>query len=445
MKRERYNLGHQTHRCGMIGRRQLVTMVPVIAGDSLELSLDAILRLSPLRKEIVQEGIIDIHAFYVPHRHIYGDQIVDMVKEGFDEAQTLTGISIDANGRNPVFLGMNTCGAALPKWMVQGPNRIWDRYYRVPTLPRIEDGLNGLDDYPITLTDADINTRLFGPLCARLPSPLNGGTDVNSDFWSSQDLDNIDAQVSAATDVVDLRDIAKQQSRFASEIKRTWMANDRYTDVLDEVYGTNVNIDADQRPELLWGDRSTFSGHDVNGTDDATLGSYIGKTVARVNWRMPRKFFAEHGIVWVFALVRFPLIHGDECHPLMKVVNPTGEFLLADPKLWADRAPVNFTPGDWLSQQASVAEGAFQMPFGQHYRVQPNFVHSLLTSNEGYPFENQTMQTAGQFMYHSDNDYDDTFKGESQLGHWQLHGTVDAEVLRQVPPAINSIMAGTKL
>lgn len=426
----------------MVGRLQCIGVIPVLPGDSLEYHLDAIIRLTPLRKEIVQEGIIDIHAFYTPFRHVY-PQISDMIKEGADEAQALTGISIPATMRTPASLGLNECGAALPRWVVQVPNRIWDRYYRVPTLDRIQDTVNGFDDYPSGPTDENVNQMLYGRLCSRLDSPLNGGTKTSGVLWSSQDLQDADAQA-AAVATVDVRDIEKAAARYKSEIKRTWFSNDRYTDVLNEIWGTGVNIDADQRPELLWGDRSSFSGQDINGTDDATLGMYIGKTVARVNWHMPRRFFPEHGVVHIMALVRFPLIHWNECHPLMNIVNPDATFLLADPKIWSAMPPDTFNPSLWLGQQSAVSvSNDIDMPYGQHYRVQPNMVHLKFQENQGYPFEVSTMTTSHQYMYHTDGDYSPVFQNVTQLGHWQLHGAASCTVLRQVPEAADSINVGT--
>src|SRR5437773_1464807 len=46
----------------------------VIAGDSFEMDAVGALRLSPLRRGLAIDSTVDIFTFYVPHRHVYGEQ-----------------------------------------------------------------------------------------------------------------------------------------------------------------------------------------------------------------------------------------------------------------------------------------------------------------------------------------------------------------------------------
>lgn len=437
MQRTRYDLTHQAHVCLNIGRVQTLTNIPIVAGDTIRLNIDGIIRLAPHRRELVQDAIIDKIAFFVPYRHVYPDQIPEAVLEGYDENVTLTGVAVQADSRYPSFLGWNVCGASIPTWTIQGYNRIWDRYFRLPFMPSLANSTDGLDSYP-----TDKATLLYGRYAARLPHPLTNGIDVGNETEGEwQDLQDADAEVSAAGSVVDVRDIARAQAILGTEIKRTWLSSGRYTDVLEQVWGTNVNIDADQRPELLWRETTTMSGTEVRGADDATLGQYVGRPIAPFSFNMPPRFFNEHGTLWVMAVIRFPLIHVNECHPLVKTVNPSMEDLLADPRLFASHAPVEFDPANWLSQFTVANAGGLVQPYGQHYRMHPNRVHKNFDTINGFPFLKDTAQTAADYLYHRDADYYPAFQ-TAQIGQAQIHSLVRVDAKRRIPPAGSSIHVG---
>ncbi|EPP28928.1 capsid F domain protein, partial [Chlamydia psittaci 08-2626_L3] len=46
--------------------------------------MDAVgaLRLSPLRRGLAIDSTVDIFTFYVPHRHVYGEQWIKFMKDG---------------------------------------------------------------------------------------------------------------------------------------------------------------------------------------------------------------------------------------------------------------------------------------------------------------------------------------------------------------------------
>jgi len=445
--RNLYDLSHFSHRCGKIGRLQTISILPIVAGDSMEIDLDGIVRLSPFRKEVVSETQVDLFAFYVPYRHVYGSDFIDMVKQGYDETVTLGGVALSSGERDCAFLTLNEAPASIPKWLLQGYNRIWDRYFRVPSFPQDTD----YETYPTGSSANAKDYRLYGRLCARLPHILNGGNYVSNATESAwRDLTETDATVSGpvfegATASFDIRDVAKIQGQLKSEIERTWMS-ERYTDLLEKVWGTGVNIDADQRPELVFRETFMMSGHDVDGHDDAALGTYIGKTVSRCSMNIPRKYFAEHGTLWIMGLLRFPLVNAYEKHPLATTVNPSGVDLLADPLVWAEREPVAQDPSNWVSGSTAYWDktetpGLLE-PYGQHYRAHNNYVHRNFADIPGYPFSRVLYDDPEQVYYHAAEDYSDVFQ-TSQLGHWQLHARLNVKALRHVPDVLTSIYAGT--
>src|SRR5207247_138006 len=65
-----------------IGRLITISTTPVIAGDSFEMDAVGALRLSPLRRGLAIDPTVDIFTFYVPHRHVYGEQWIKFMKAG---------------------------------------------------------------------------------------------------------------------------------------------------------------------------------------------------------------------------------------------------------------------------------------------------------------------------------------------------------------------------
>src|SRR6185369_17482566 len=87
-----HDLSHLGFLSGQIGRLITISTTPVIAGDSFEIDAVVALRLSPLRRGLVIDSTVDIFTFYVPHRHVYGEEGVTFVQSGFN-APTLTTVT----------------------------------------------------------------------------------------------------------------------------------------------------------------------------------------------------------------------------------------------------------------------------------------------------------------------------------------------------------------
>lgn len=453
MDRNAYNLSHLAHICGHIGRLQSLTIIPVEAGASLELNIDGIARLAANRKEIVSECQVDICAFFVPHRIIYGQDWIDFINAGVDETQTFTGVAVAADYRQADYLCLPTIGATINRSLLGGYNSIFYNYYSVPAWPLNNDSgviqNNALDWFPTTETGAD-NCRKYGRLAARLPHVLNGGlpTDLGTIAgWEAQDLTDADKMV--AVDTVggefSITDLAQAQARYKTEARAAWFSH-FYQDVLREQFGGSATRDADPsnlRPEMLGRSTSMMSGRDIDGTDDATMGTFQGKTLDRVGFNMRRKFFGEHGNVYVLALLRYPLVHVNEIHPLLGTINPSYKYLAGQADIVANEPPVTFDPEPWLAGgSAYTPDSTIIEPYGQHYRFHPNRVHSNYNVIPGYPFTKSNDAALEQWYYHVDNEYRDTFQ-TTQVGQWTISAEVRGTKFSPIPGVGSSIFAGS--
>src|SRR5262245_2716976 len=84
-----HDLSHLGFLAGQIGRLITISTTPVIAGDSFEMDAVGALRLSPLRRGLAIDSTVDIFTFYVPHRHVYGEQWIKFMKDGVNATSLL--------------------------------------------------------------------------------------------------------------------------------------------------------------------------------------------------------------------------------------------------------------------------------------------------------------------------------------------------------------------
>src|SRR5690242_21710526 len=90
-----HDLSHLGFLAGQIGRLITISTTPVIAGDYFDMDAVGALRLSPLRRGLALDSTVDIFTFYVPHRHVYGEQGFGMKKDGVNATPLRT---VEATG-----------------------------------------------------------------------------------------------------------------------------------------------------------------------------------------------------------------------------------------------------------------------------------------------------------------------------------------------------------
>src|SRR5204863_298100 len=104
---------------GQIGRLITISTTPVIAGDSFEMDAVGALRLSPLRRGLAIDSTVDIFTFYVPHRHVYGEQWIKFMKDGVN-ATPLPTVNTTGYIDHAAFLGtINPDTNKIPKHLFQ--------------------------------------------------------------------------------------------------------------------------------------------------------------------------------------------------------------------------------------------------------------------------------------------------------------------------------------
>lgn len=419
--RSMVDLSHFSFDAGEIGHLQTIAAIPIVAGDSVSVDLEGIWRLSPLRRNLVVDCQIDMFAFFVPHRHIYGEEWIDFIKEGKNATANFppasTNVTID-------YLGAHySVDEEMPLWVPGGYNRIWNRYFRAPT----DDVKIRADDYFANSVDE----RLHGFRCGYLPKPWSTGVYDGG-------VSETEREVPVVADTFDIVDLNRVQAEYRSEVDREYFGQ-RYNDLLNTVFGSTVNTDADERPTLCAHNSWWLSGYDVDGTADATLGSYSGKSAGIGKMGFRRKFFPEHGAMWIMTMARFPTIHVLERHFLASKVNPSYLEISGDPDLVAAEPPAPLLGNEFF--RAATATDLGEGPYGQWYRYHPSHVHQLYEELDGFTFIDTRIDTIERSHYMTANEYDEVFQ-TTQLGHWQSHSSVGVHVNRVTTGPRSSLYAG---
>jgi hypothetical protein len=428
-KRDVHDLSHLVFDCGKVGRLQTLTVVPVIAGDSYEEDLIGSFRLSPLRRGLASDCVVDVLSFYIPHRHAYGDEWVEFMKEGMKSTPLSKGIAGTAACVS--FLGYSggSIGEgsyrSMPKFITHGYGAIWNNYFKVPYDP---DRVVKQSDVVLPITD----DNRFGWKCANLKNIWTTPLPPNS-----TEFNEFTGTVSGATATLDIMDLDRAYAELHTEQERDFFMGNRYRDVMEDGFGGHANIDADQRPELL--KRTTFwaSGYDVNGTDQSSLGQYSGRTMQSFQHKVPRKYIPEHGCVWTVVLCRFPVTHQNENHFLFneQTKSLSYEIIAGDPVITAHSKPYTLSAQDIFN----FASYTWETPHSQWYREHPDKVHGLYQEAQGFPFLDVLPKSLNDAKYVNSSDFDNMF-ATTQLGHFQIQARKNVTCIRRLPDVRSSIV-----
>src|SRR5690625_1080480 len=131
----RHDLSHFGLLAGQIGRLITISTTPVIARDSFEMDAGGALRPSPLRRGLAIDSTVDIFTFYVPHRHVYGEQRIKFMKDGVN-ATPLPTVNTTGYIDHAAFLGtINPDTNKITKHLFQGSLTFYYYYFNALSMP----------------------------------------------------------------------------------------------------------------------------------------------------------------------------------------------------------------------------------------------------------------------------------------------------------------------
>lgn len=430
---------------GKMGHLQTLFNQPVVPG-TYSWDLVGALRLGKLKRFLTLDARVDLFAYFVSHRSVYGDDWVTMVKNGMQDATTLDVVSVKQQYSSIEYLG------AIPKKAVfhdiplaypAGYNKIYNYDFRIA---------NNTAEIAETAVPSDTNSgvsdpnwvkRKYGLTTARLPNSWNHGVktaNLTADTYA-------EVAASGGSGAINLLDFSRMQSEYRDSLDRDWFAH-RYHEIMDFGFGSNGNvIDADERPELLMMNSAWLSGVEIDKNND-NAGEVSAKANGMVRLHVPPRKFNEHGMVWFLAVLRFPAILEEQCHYL-SAHTWNYENVMGDPNVLRTKPPEEYILGDFIGDpSAATTPGNIStgsMPFGDWYRFGCSRVHSDYHTKEGFPFCNASLIGDETEIWYEDEAYGsgsrDFFDGE-ELGHWSVFGKYNCEARIPIPKSTESIYTG---
>lgn len=416
-----HDLSHLVFEAGKIGRLKVVSWTPVVAGDSFELDMVGALRLSPLRRGLAVDSRVDLFTFYVPHRHVYGEEWIQFMKDGVD-ARPLEPVTCSSGWDSAQYLAtIPSSNLKVPKFLHQGYLNIYNNYFKAPWM----DDLTYAN--PSNMEGEDVR---FGVRACNLKTIWTA--PLPPDTQTSHEMDT-------ETNSIDIMGLQTAYAQLQTEQERLYFMT-RYRDIVDS-FGGKTPYDADNRPLLVMHTEFWASGYDVDGTDQSSLGQFSGRVQQTFKHSVPRFFCNEHGTMFTLVLVRFPPTHEMEMHYLVGKERLDYMDLACDPALVANMPPREVNMQQFFHSGNQNAK--FKIAEGQWYRMQPDRVALPYNYLDGFPFYSAIPDDdlKKRVLVNTDN-YDEVFQS-MQLAHWNMQTRFNCTIYRNMPTTRDSIMTNS--
>lgn len=413
-----HDLSHLVFDAGKIGRLKVVSWTPVVAGDSFELDMVGAIRLSPLRRGLAVDSRVDLFTFYVPHRHVYGEQWIKFMKAGVD-AEPLAPVTCSSGWDSAQYLAtIPSSNLKVPKFLHQGYLNIYNNYFKAPWMGDLAyanpSNMEG-EDVRFGVRACNLKTIWTAPLPPGTKTSHSMETEANS---------------------IDIMGLQAAYAQLHTKQERDYFMT-RYRDIVNE-FGGSTSYDADNRPLLVMHSEFWASGYDVDGTDQSSLGQFSGRVQQTFKHSVPRFFCPEHGTMFTLALVRFPPTHEMEMHYLVGKENLSYTDLACDPALMANLPPREVNMSQFF--HSGNRNTKFKIAEGQWYRMQPDRVALPYNYLDGFPFYSAIPDDdlEKRVLVNTDN-YDEVFQS-MQLAHWNMQTKFNCTIYRNMPTTRDSIM-----
>lgn len=418
-ERTENDLSHFSATIFKVGRIQTITRIPTLPGDSIEFSLDAMFKMSELRRPQPVDFCFEMFAFWNPYRWSYegreaftnadarkrnwqamlmagADRDIrlppqnpntnnDVVTRGLplggytkksgtnDEVDTafLNFMSLPAN-TNKALTYLAYLRSAItnkvPKHLVMDYNRVYRTYFMDPQWHDLTAGTATASAMQ-TIPTNDV-AREFGYQACNLKTLY---TTIRKDLGVDAGDYIVDRTSGNGLDGIDLRKLQEQKMRYRSETKRQWHAVS-YSDIIKDIFKGSTDAEDTHEPWFLGSSKQWLSGFGSSGGP--------GLAEGKVNFSFPRKYFPEHGTILLIGLLRFPPVFEVEQHRLdVEDQFKTYHTLINEPG-YSDMRPPEEWQHDWLYSNGTSTVKYGWHPVQMHYRTHPNYIHPRFYEEE---------------------------------------------------------------
>ena len=345
-----------------LGRWQCLRQEWMTAGEVITPTLKGWIRLSQLREPMATDVQVTMAAFYTPMRYLW-DGWLDYIKEGVDSTATIPTRALPTGEGQTVAWDSLGLGDVRPsdviaKHWTDNWRRIWWWYMRFP------DDTEALDPYDYGAASNDI--LRYGRKAVSLESLATRLRREPS--LDGNDFELTTKNAGSGREKFDLRDLGQLQARLSSEVTRDWYARDRYQEVMNEIWHTNVGENPEERPFLVGHHEGWMSGRDLAAMDGDNLGAVAGAMKVDIAHSFGPILAPEHGVLSYWMTLRIPPVYAEHSSFLATTDDWRHEDWTGEPGLLASRPPFG------VKRRQIVQRGEDQTvlgytPAGQHLRT----------------------------------------------------------------------------
>lgn len=418
-----YNRGGTSMIVGRIGKLQCVRQVVLLPGERLSMKVKGHFKLAALKQQITGVKLdARIDAFASPIRH-YDPNWTTYVQEGVTGASTIPTIATwNANFPETSTIGVGRITHDFMKFYAQHVVNIWNEWYRWR-----EDARVSVDSPPL---DFFAN---FGKECVNLESAmtrLHAVPDIHTD----------EQNVPSAT-VLNVKDLARIQSRYAQAASTDWKADGKYNEFMQEVWGPKArgSNEVDKVPiRLRGGAKLSVQSSQIYATDGASLGEAATFSNFDVDNTWNDFIATEHMVVAVVVVLRFSPI-SDSAPALFLYPDDFSKALaIGDAYQIANLPPIAVKARQLENDPGSGVIG--YLPSGFEWREGYNHIgHKILQLNSFPLLDDQILTAAG---LRDASKISNCFVS-TELEHYYGDMLFQCNVDSQIRPAGMSIMAGS--
>src|SRR5690606_383260 len=260
-----HDLSHLGFLAGQIGRLISISTAPVMSGDSFVLVSVGALRLSPLRRVLAIDSTVDIFTFYVPHRHVYGEQWIMFMKDGVN-ATPLPTVNTTGYIDHAAFLGtINPDTNKIHKHLFQRYMNIYNNYLKAPWMPDCTDANPDTNKITKHLFQGYLNIYNNYFKAPWMPDRTEANpNELNQDdarygfrcchlknIWTAPlpPETELSRQMTTSTTSIDIMGLQAAYANLHTDQERDYFMQ-RYHDVISS-FGGKTSYDADNRPLLV--------------------------------------------------------------------------------------------------------------------------------------------------------------------------------------------------
>lgn len=418
-KRYRYSLNHQVATLSDFGRLCPFMKIEVAPGDTVQGVIGALIRLSALKKALLQDVFVDMYVIYVPHRLVYGS-FENFIAAGPETAPTYSIPSI-------TVAAASTSYEAL--WMRSHPTDTTD----YNAIPLYAYNLIYNEFFRDESQAAKAPTDSCGQYGALVSFKKDYWTTIQEQYGEAQQDHRFDTNIGTGTQA-SAKDVLEAIARQKVAMKRATYGT-RYIDILRS-YGIKVNYQMLQRPEVVAIGRTSINVTDVvqTGVDssDSGLGELAGHGIGAGRIRIRRKMFPEHGTLMGLCVLR-PVWMTSGAGDWFD--RPREYEAFWDPGL-VTLPPVEITKQDIMPSVASAqrTDSLGWNPWGFWYRGAPSRAHPRLFAigSQALGFLSQTDFTYGNVQQITASNYDSMFS-DTTARHYQASFVNKLKFFRLIP------------